>query len=81
MKIYEYGREYCMGEWDFLWGLQSDEFEDALASGANTCEWNETAIRRRRQEWDALRAARDEGRLSAKEYEARKAEFLAEDSW
>lgn len=70
-----------MGEWDFLWDLQGREFEDAMASCANTCEWNDRAIRERKKVWDDLKTQRDSGRISSDEYERRKADFLAEDSW
>ena len=53
------GKERIVGEWDFLWDLGDEEFEEALISYANRCDWDESAVRERKAAWDALKAKRE----------------------
>lgn len=69
-----------MSEWDFLWGLSGQELEDAMSSGGTSADWHyveERDRKKRREEWDNLKALRDNGEISPAEFKKRKTELYS----
>lgn len=69
-----------MSEWDFLWGLSGQELEDAMSSGGTASDWHyveERDRKKRREEWDNLKALRDNGEISPAEFKKRKTELYS----
>jgi hypothetical protein len=64
-----------MSEWDFLWGLSGQELEDAMTSGGASDDWayfEEQERKKRKGEWEQLKALRDNGQISKEEFKKRK---------
>jgi hypothetical protein len=60
-----------MSEWDFLWGLSGQELEDAMLSGGTSDDWayvEEQERKKRKREWEQLKALRDNGQISKEEF-------------
>lgn len=72
-----------MSEWDFLWGLKGQELEDAMSSGGTAEDWDyveELQRKKRREEWDKLKALRDNGEISPEEFKKRKSLLFPNDA-
>lgn len=64
-----------MSEWDFLWGLNGNELEEAMSSGGTAADWaniEEQEIRKRKEQWDKLKTLRDNEEISKEEFKKRK---------
>ena len=75
--------EKQMSEWDFLWGLKGQELEDAMSSGGTAGDWDfveEQQRKKRRVEWDKLKASRDSGEISPDEFKKRKSILFPNES-
>ena len=72
-----------MSEWDFLWGLKGQELEDAMSSGGTAEDWDyveELQRKKRIEEWDKLKALRDNGEISPEEFKKRKSLLFPNDA-
>lgn len=72
-----------MREWDFLSGLSGQELEDAMSSGGTASDWayiEEQERNKRREEWNKLKALRDNGQISKEEFKKRKSELFSNET-
>ena len=68
-----------MSEWDFLWGLNGQDLEDAMTTGAIRTEWDEIECseqRERSTEWFKLKMLRDNNEITNEEFKKRKNELF-----
>lgn len=68
-----------MSEWDFLWGLNGQELEDAMSSGGTQEDWNfieEQERHERKSKWEELKRLRDDGKISRVEFKSRKEQLF-----
>lgn len=69
-----------MSEWDFLWDLSGQELEDAISSGGTATDWRyveEKEREKRREDWEVLKALRDNGEISTEEFKKRKIKLFS----
>ncbi|MBU5253327.1 SHOCT domain-containing protein [Lysinibacillus capsici] len=71
-----------MSEWDFLWGLNGKELEDAMISGGTVNDWAYVEEHKRKKsklEWENLKSLRDSGIISKEEFKKRKTALFSND--
>jgi hypothetical protein len=71
-----------MSEWNFLWGLNGQELEDAMSSGMTDDDMSyaeEQERKERKEEWEKLKALRDSGQISKEEFKKRKTVLFSND--
>jgi hypothetical protein len=66
-----------MSERDFLWGLSGKELEDAITSGMTKEDISCIEEQARKEEWEKLKALRDNKQISKEEFKNRKNELFS----
>lgn len=78
-----------MGDWDFLYGLDGQELDDAISSGGTAQDWTsweesgflESAKQTRgKTEWEKLKILRDSGQITKEEFRKRRFELFKKQS-
>ena len=68
-----------MSEWDFLWGLDGQELENAMSSGGTQEDWKfieEQDRIERKSKCNELKRLRDDGKINKNEFKSRKEQLF-----
>lgn len=69
-----------MSEWDFLWGLEGQELDDAMSSGMTNADMEYIEGQERKEKnvkWKELKDLRDSNQITKEEFKKRKQELFA----
>ena len=70
-----------MSEWDFLWGLEGQELEDAMSCGMTSSDMDYLEEQERKEineKWRELKDLRDSNHITKEEFKQRKQELFAD---